>query len=134
MNFEFLMNSHEAEVYEAFEAACERALEKCGLVAEGFAKKLAPVDTGALRNSISHKVVDKDAYVGTNQEYAAYVEFGTGQYATQGGGRNTPWVYQDAKGHWHKTSGSKAQPFVKPAVADHVADYRQIVEGEFKGG
>ena len=32
------------------------ALEKCGLLAEGYAKKLCPVDTGRLRNSIAHAV------------------------------------------------------------------------------
>lgn len=43
------------EVLEAMEKATFRALEKCGLVAEGYAKKLCPVDTGTLRNSITHR-------------------------------------------------------------------------------
>lgn len=34
------------------------ALEKCGLLAEGYAKKLCPVDTGGLRNSIAHAVAE----------------------------------------------------------------------------
>lgn len=44
------------------------ALEKCGLLGEGYAKKLCPVDTGRLRNSISHAVAEKEqaAYIGTN--------------------------------------------------------------------
>ena len=33
-------------VKEAFEAAIMRGLEKCGLTAEGYAKKLCPVDNG----------------------------------------------------------------------------------------
>ena len=63
------------EVSAAIKAALLRGLEKCGLVAEGYAKKLCPVDTGNLRNSITH-VVDEggDAvYIGTNSEYGAYV-------------------------------------------------------------
>ena len=64
----------------------ERALEKCGLLAEGYAQvKLTEqdaVDTGNLRNSINHKVVtnknEHSVYVGTNVEYAPYIEFGTG--------------------------------------------------------
>ena len=40
------------EVSAAIKAALLRGLEKCGLVAEGYAKKLCPVDTGNLRNSI----------------------------------------------------------------------------------
>lgn len=133
MDIEFTDNPK--EVLAEFEAACLRALEKCGLTAEGYAKKLCPVDTGNLRNSISHAVDSGEmaAYVGSQTEYAAYVELGTGKYAT-GGGRPTPWVYQDAKGNWHKTSGNKAQPFIKPAVADHTQKYRDIIESELKNG
>lgn len=121
-------------VLSAFYSAVEKALEECGLVAEGYAKKLAPVDTGNLRNSISHKVNPEEpaVYVGTNSSYAAYQEFGTGIYTE--GGRDTPWVYQDEKGNWHWTRGNKAQPFLKPAVADHARQYHQIIEQELKKG
>lgn len=134
MEIEIVDNS--PKVREELEAACLRALETCGLTAEGYAKKLCPVDTGNLRNSISH-AVDKDemaAFVGSPSEYAAYVELGTGKYATNGGGRPTPWVYQDAQGNWHKTSGNKAQPFIKPSVADHTQTYRDIIEDALKNG
>lgn len=121
------------EVLAAMESACNRALEKCGLVGEGYAKKLCPVDTGNLRNSITHMVNDgeKAAYIGTNSEYAVYVECGTGVYYP--GGRQTPWVYQDAKGDWHLTHGQRAKPYIKPAVADHAAQYNRIIEQELKG-
>lgn len=121
-------------VLSAFHSAVGKALEECGLVAEGYAKKLAPVDTGNLRNSISHKVDPEEpaVYIGTNNSYAAYQEFGTGIYTE--GGRDTPWVYQDEKGNWHWTRGNKAQPFLKPAVADHARQYRQIIEQELKNG
>lgn len=132
MEFKFTDNSQ--KVLEEFHAACLRALEKCGLVAEGYAKKLTPVDTGNLRNSITHKVDDKEpsVHIGTNAEYAAYVELGTGKYKEGGGGRPDPWVYQDEKGRWHKTSGNKAQPYLRPAVADHAKQYRDIIETELK--
>ena len=128
------LEDHSAEVYKELEAACQRALEKCGLVAEGHAKKMCPVDTGNLRNSITHTVTDsgeRAAYVGTNSEYGVYVECGTGVYYP--GGRQTPWVYQDAKGDWHLTHGQRAQPYIKPAVADHAAQYNRIIEQELKG-
>lgn len=121
-------------IKEEFHAACLRALEKCGLVAEGHAKRLCPVDTGNLRNSISHKVDPEEpaAYIGTDLSYAPYVELGTGIYA--GGGRPTPWVYQDGSGNWHWTRGNKAQPYLKPAVADHTQQYRDIIKDELKNG
>lgn len=132
MDIEFTDNSK--EVLAAMQEAALRALEKCGLTAEGYAKRETPVDTGNLRNNITHAVDDEElaAYVGTDVEYAAYVELGTGKYYP--GGRPTPWVYQDAKGNWHMTHGQRAQPFIKPAVADHAQTYRNIIEDELKNG
>lgn len=132
MNVDFQDNSD--EVRAALQEAAERALEKCGLVAEGYAKKLCPVDTGNLRNSIMHVVgtaVDMEVYIGTDVSYAANVELGTGKYYP--GGRPTPWVYQDAHGNWHWTQGNPAQPFLKPAVADHKQTYQGIIKGELYG-
>lgn len=122
---------HREEIKGALKGATEKALERCGLQAEGYAKDLAPVDTGNLRNSISHRTDDNAAYVGTNNEYAAYVELGTGKYA-ESGGRPTPWVYQDSKGKWHHTHGQRAQPYLKPAVADHKQTYQNIIKDELE--
>jgi HK97 gp10 family phage protein len=102
----FVDNSE--EVLRLFEEATERALEKIGLVAEGYAKKLTPVDTGRLRNSISHEVDGQDVYIGTNVEYAPYVEMGTVR--------------------------TKAQPFLKPAATEHSQTYKGILESEYKNG
>lgn len=125
-------------ILDSISHALLRGLEKCGLVAESYAKKLCPVDTGNLRNSITHQVELEDgggsAYIGTDVEYAPYVELGTGIHAEGGGGRPTPWVYQDEKGNWHRTSGHEPQPFLKPAAADHASQYRQILEDELKDG
>ena len=132
MDIKFTDNSK--EVLEAIQQAAVRALEKCGLTAEGYAKDLCPVDTGNLRNSITHQVDEAEpaVYIGTNSEYGSYVEMGTGKYVS--GGRPTPWVYQDAKGNWHRTNGQRAQPYLKPAVADHAGTYRNIIEDEMKSG
>lgn len=120
-------------VKEELESAVLRALEKCGLTAEGYAKLLCPVDTGNLRNSITHQadISELLCRIGSASEYAAYVELGAGIYYP--GGRQDPWVYQDAKGNWHLTHGQRAQPYLKPAVADHVPEYKAIIEGELHG-
>ncbi len=180
---EITITNNSGKIGEELEAAILRALEQCGEQAEKYAKQLAPVDTGLLRNSITHAIDGqaaaiqtyhadkgsnrtktgkrksakaKDAgsvgfgmysgtapkeegngrravYVGTNQEYAIYQELGTGIHATGGGGRPTPWVYQDAEGNYHTTSGNKPKPFIKPAVADHLEDYRKIIRSELEG-
>ena len=133
-----IFDDHSDEVLSALDAALARGLETCGLVAEGYAKKLCnspgKFGTGALRNSITHTVTnsgERAAYVGTNSEYGVYVECGTGIYYP--GGRQTPWVYQDAKGNWHLAHGQRAKPYIKPAVADHAAQYTRIIEQELKG-
>lgn len=123
---EIRIEDHRAEVLSAMKSQMQKALESCGLVAEGYAVTEAPVDTGNLRNSISHKVVDNECFIGTNIEYAPYVEFGTGKYTP--GGRQTPWTFQDSSGNWHMTNGQRAKPFLKPAVANHTSEYKQIIE------
>lgn len=134
MNIE--LYDHSDEVLAALQEAAERALEKCGLVAEGYAKRLVRVDTGNLRNSITHKVDPSEpaVYIGIPvgpTSYGTYVELGTGKYYP--GGRPTPWKYQDANGNWHWTKGNPAQPYLKPAVADHTKTYRNIIEDELHG-
>lgn len=108
MDIKFTDNSKEFS--DNIKEALLRGLETCGLVAEGYAKKLAPVDTGNLRNSITHEVDDGEpaVYIGTNVEYAPYQELGT--------------INMDAN------------PFLKPAVADHANEYRKIIEKELKNG
>lgn len=131
MSIDITDNTREATA--AIRAALLRGLEKCGLTAENYAKRLCPVDTGNLRNSITHVVREdeKAVYIGSNVEYAPYVELGTGVYAD--GGRPTPWVFQDENGDWHRTNGQKAQPFLKPAATEHAAQYRAIIKSELSG-
>lgn len=50
------------------------ALDMVGTDAEGFVALLTPVDTGRLRNSITHEVGENEVIVGTNVEYAEEVE------------------------------------------------------------
>ena len=94
------------EVLSAMEKAIERGLEAIGLTAEGHAKKETPVDTGRLRNSISHAVEDRAAYIGTNVEYAPYVELGA---------RGRPGVHM-----------------LQRAASEHGSEYKQIMEDAMK--
>nr|DAR24682.1 MAG TPA: putative tail component [Caudoviricetes sp.] len=73
------------EFEEALQNAIERGLEAIGSSAETHAKTnvrdFPRVDTGRLMNSISHATTNKAAYIGTNVEYALYVEEGTRKMA-----------------------------------------------------
>lgn len=124
--------SHSDEVEAALQDAVEAALEAMGQQAVSYAKsnitEAGRVDTGAMRNSVSHAVATAEnaVYVGTNNEYAIFHELGTGIYLEGGGGRQTPWAYQDAKGEWHRTRGLKPIHFLKNAVQDHIEVLQQI--------
>lgn len=71
------------KVIKNVEQAVSVALEASALVVEGAAKNLAPVDTGNLRNSITHEVEKNEARVGTNVDYAPFIELGTVKMAAQ---------------------------------------------------
>jgi HK97 gp10 family phage protein len=103
------VNDQTQEVREQMNNAIAKALEEVGITAEAYAKLLCPVDTGRLRNSISHAIDEntKTVYIGTNVEYAPYVEMGT--------------------------SKTKAQPFLEPAITNHVDEYRTIFYDQLKG-
>ena len=132
MSIEITLNANfDDYIGDNLDAAVAAALERVGSAAEGFAADLAPVDSGRLRNSITHKVDYNSVTVGSPLEYATYVEFGTGKYAS--GGRNTPWVYKDDKGNWHYTHGQRAQPFLKPALQNNINTYREIIKDELGG-
>ena len=94
------------EVLSKMEKAIERGLEAIGLTAEGHAKKETPVDTGRLRNSISHTVEDRAAYIGTNVEYAPYVELGA--------------------------RGRAGRHMLQRAASEHTDKYKQLMEDSMK--
>lgn len=110
----------------------EVLLQAC-LIVENEAKRMAPVDVGTLRNSIrsevelSGGVYGAQGAVGTNLEYAPYVELGTGLFAVNGNGRQEPWSYQDADGNWHTTIGQHPQPYLEPALEMHRQDIINLI-------
>lgn len=74
-----IIEDNTAKIIEAMDFSVARILEAIGIAAERNAKKICPVDTGRLRNSITHSIDNSDdtAIIGTNVEYAVYVHNGT---------------------------------------------------------
>ena len=72
---EVVIKDNSDEFLKALPEQIEQALTAIGLTAESYAKQECPVDTGRLRNSITHAVEsgEKAVYIGTNVEYAAFV-------------------------------------------------------------
>lgn len=119
----------------AKDQAVARALENMGKTAERHAKEKCPVDTGRLRNSITHATTaysgqgtytdregnsysdatatgtpkKNEVYIGTNVEYAKYIE--------EGSSRNKNAVH-----------------FLRDAAANHSEEYKRIMEIQLKKG
>ena len=56
----------------------QKELLKFGLRVENNAKRIVPVDTGRLRSSIYAEMINENLlFVGSNVQYAEYVEYGT---------------------------------------------------------
>lgn len=74
------------QIQAAMNQSKAAALEEIGLAAERYAKAETPVDTGRLRNSITHAIEmnENAVYVGTNVEYAPYIELGTAKPEREG--------------------------------------------------
>lgn len=110
-NAEFkITNDNSDEIIRAMQVAMPPILETIGLVAENYSKRLCPVDTGRLRSSITHAVDvnEKSVEIGTNVEYAATQEFGD---------------------YTHRVGQS---PYLRPAIADHIDQYKEIIEEGLK--
>ena len=106
-------------------------IERACQCVEIKAKDNCSVDDGTLRASISHEIVSNkgEGIVGTNVEYAPYVHEGTGIYAKNGNGRQTPWTYKDAQGNWHTTKGQKPNSFLQDALDEEMSKLPSFFEG-----
>jgi len=71
------------KVIQSVESATRGGLTAAALIVEGAAVLKCPVLSGNLRGSITHKVDKDEARVGTNVEYAPYVEMGTRRMSAQ---------------------------------------------------
>ena len=101
-------------VLDETQAHKERALIKCGAAWESYAKQGAPVDTGRLRNSITHELESPDTVaIGSDVKYAIYQEMGT----TRNGKPAVP-----------------AKWFLKLAGVMHIEEYENIIANEFNNG
>jgi HK97 gp10 family phage protein len=121
------------------EQSTQKALLQGGAIFEAAAKANCPVDTGYLRDSIHTESRKNVVTVGTNCNYAIYVEYGTGPK----GDPSVPhtarqyWRYQDAEGNWHTSHGQAPQPFMRTAFAQEkdnaVRAVKESIEADIRG-
>ena len=115
-NIEISLTDNSDLIKDALEDQVEQALIAVGITAENNAKREITravydtpespsyVRTGRLRNSLTHSVAmnEKAVYIGSNVEYAAYVELGT--------------------------SRMRERPYLRPAVTNYTDEYKNLVK------
>ena len=94
-----------------------------GKMVQGTAKQICPVgdpavdpNSGNLRNSIEVTDIANGVEIGTNVEYAPYVEFGTGQRGDPSVPHREDWV------------GQSPQPYLYPALKANEENIQKIVK------
>ena len=148
--------------------ACQdpKNLRQAAQFIQGAAKLNAPGGiTGFLRNSIDYTLTGDEggleAVIGTNAEYAMYVEFGTGPKGAANHADSSPdfkptytlepwWVHESQldpqaiqryhwpsivteKGRFYKISGQAAHPFLYPALKDNESTVAKLVAEGLEG-
>lgn len=99
-NLEVIEDNTE-EVSLAIRQAIRSALREIGERAVKYATDIVPVRTGNLRSSIAYDADDRQVIIGSDVTYASYVEEGT--------------------------TRMKARPYLRPAIVNHLDEYRQII-------
>lgn len=135
------VTDNSAEALAGLERAKARALEIIGQKAEEYAKKLCRVGTvestgkkgyrgGTLRDSITHAVDSDTVAIGSNVEYAPYVELGTGPHFEP----PPDWeTFTSERGSGVGRAYVKPRRFLQPAVEEHAGEYKTIWESELRG-
>lgn len=101
--------SNRRQVKQRMTTAKKTMLEAVGKAAEGYVKLNAPVDTGALRDSIAYKTDDDSVYVGStlvSEIYPIVVEKGS--------------------------STQPAQPYISTGIMNNLGSLRTIAERNYK--
>ena len=109
MNEIKIIKDNTAKAKEEITRRLLQALETVGIEAEADVKIVTPVgETGRLRNSITHATeeTEKAVYIGTNTEYAPYVELGT--------------------------SKMRAKPYLKPTIEKNAEKYKGIIKNAMR--
>ena len=126
-NINVTVTSHKKEVLSEFERKVILALAQLGMLAEGYAKKDCPVDTGRLRNSITYATAKERSYGATPataddtklmskpEEDAVYI------------GTNVVYAARQEYGDSFKHTTGKAH-FLRDAASTHSDEYKREVE------
>lgn len=123
LNYKLIITDNSDEVLRAVANAVDRAFDAIGETACGHAEdnltKNKSVITNNLRGSLTYKHDDKSITIGTPVEYGKYVELGHRQEV----GRYVPAI-----GKRLKNAHVPPKPFLKPAITEHMDEYKNLLK------
>lgn len=110
-------------------------MEKASKEVLDLARDKAPYDTGHMEEDSAIQVVNEDdfitGWIGFFAYYAIYVHQGTGLFALNGDGRQTPWWwYGGETGKWagfHYTHGQKPKQFLLDSLIENRTKIPEIL-------
>lgn len=162
MGISIKVEDHSIEALTALDSTIEKALEACGMQAEGYAKAELSntpkrIDTGLLRNSITYAVSGKPPAISSYQGSSVHGDnpstrkrgivgkpappphegsYG-GQAPEEGSGRKAVWIGTNVKYATYVHDGThkmSANRFLRNAITKHADQYRAIVQSFLKSG
>ena len=127
------LEDNSIKVKGAISDACSQWLEEAAAEMEAQTKRnQTRVDTGDTKGGWTHTVNGLTATIGNPLENAIWEEYGTGEYALEGG-RKGGWSYRDKKGEWHFTRGKKPLRPLHKAFTANKAKIKKFLESKLKG-
>lgn len=87
-----LVRKRQTNYPQVFAAINRKFLPKAGVEVLKTAQDEVPVDNGILKGSLRYKVMKDKVSIGTNIEYAAYVEYGTKPHGNHPGTKSQPYL------------------------------------------
>jgi hypothetical protein len=145
INIDVDIGNNTKEVQAALDAQIEQALIAIGMTAESYAKLPEkdgghmPVDTGRLKNSITYAIAGQSPHI---TSYRADKGGESGSYGgtmpqDKGGkprsvyvGSNVEYAAAVENGISGKQTGKH---FLRSALSDHTAEYKEFIEKALKG-
>ena len=103
MEFKVTLDDNTKQIINKLGNEVTTILKAVGEKAEGYAKADCPVDTGRLRNSITHQEEQNAVYIGSNVEYAPAIEF-------------RDMSHKNGKAH-----------FLRDSLQDHLDEYEKLI-------